>query len=44
MTCKWGEKKNMTVLLAVGLVLLIGGLICNLFLMHLILIFHCHRL
>lgn len=32
MTCKWGEKKNMTVLLAVGLVLLIGGLICNLFL------------
>lgn len=23
MTCKWGEKKNMTVLLAVGLVLLI---------------------
>ena len=32
MTCKWGEKKNMTVLLAVGLVFLIGGLICNLFL------------
>lgn len=32
MTCKWGEKKNMTVLLAVGLFLLIGGLICNLFL------------
>ena len=29
MTCKWGEKKNMTVLLAVGLALLLGGFICN---------------
>ncbi len=28
MTCKWGEKKNMTVLLAIGLVLLIGGVVC----------------
>ena len=28
MTCKWGEKKNMTVLLAVGLALLLGGFIC----------------
>ena len=32
MTCKWGEKKNMTVLLAVGLVLLIGGVTCGLLL------------
>ena len=32
MTCKWGEKKNMVVLLAVGLVLLIGGGVFNLFL------------
>ena len=32
MTCKWGEKKNMMVLLAVGLFFLIDGLICNLFL------------
>ena len=32
MACKWGEKKNMTVLLAVGLVLLIGGFACNRFL------------
>ena len=30
MTCKWGEKKNMVVLLAVGLVLLIGGVVFNL--------------
>ena len=30
MTCKWGEKKNMAVLLAVGLVLLIGGIVFNL--------------
>ncbi|MFR5795880.1 MAG: hypothetical protein ACLUI3_10270 [Christensenellales bacterium] len=30
MTCKWGEKKNMVVLLAVGLVLLIGGIVFNL--------------
>ena len=30
MTCKWGEKKNMVVLLAVGLVLLIGGVGFNL--------------
>ena len=29
MTCKWGEKKNMTVLLAVGLALLLGGFIGN---------------
>ena len=29
MTCKWGEKKNMAVLLAVGLVLLIGGIVFN---------------
>ena len=28
MTCKWGEKKNMTVLLTIGLVLLIGGVVC----------------
>ena len=32
MTCKWGEKKNMTVLLAIGLVLLIGGVTCGLLL------------
>ena len=32
MACKWGEKKNMSVLLAVGLILLIGGVIFNLFL------------
>lgn len=30
MTCKRGEKKNMVVLLAVGLVLLIGGVVFNL--------------
>ena len=30
MTCKWGEKKNMAVLLVVGLVLLIGGIVFNL--------------
>ena len=30
MTCKWGEKKNMVVLLVVGLVLLIGGIVFNL--------------
>ena len=30
MTCKWGEKKNMVVLLAVGLVLLIGGVVFTL--------------
>ena len=29
MACKWGEKKNMSVLLAVGLILLIGGFACN---------------
>ena len=29
MACKWGEKKNMSVLLAVGLILLIGGFTCN---------------
>ena len=30
MTCKWGEKKNMVVLLAVGLVLKNGGVVFNL--------------
>lgn len=32
MACKWGEKKNMTILLAVSLVLLIGGVTCGLLL------------
>lgn len=28
MTCKWGEKKNMAFLLTIGLILLIGGVVC----------------